>query len=58
MSRLGDAIRRARLGAKLSEKQLGKKCGMAESVIKDIESGRRIVSDEQASRSARSLSPR
>ena len=50
MSRLGDAIRKARVTAKLSEKQLGRKCGMAESVIKDIESGRRIVSDDQAQR--------
>ena len=50
MSRLGDSIRAARLKAKMSEKALGKKCGMAESVIKEIESGRRIVSDEQAQR--------
>ena len=50
MSRLGDAIRKARVAAKLSEKQLGRKCGMAESVIKDIESGLRIVSDDQAQR--------
>ena len=50
MSRLGDSIRAARLKAKMTEKALGKKCGMAESVIKDIESGRRIVSDEQAQR--------
>ena len=50
MSRLGDAIRKARVTAKLSEKQLGRKCGMAESVIKDIESVRRIVSDDQAQR--------
>ncbi len=50
MSRLGDAIRKARIAAKLNEKQLGRKCGMAESVIKDIESGRRIVSDDQAQR--------
>ena len=50
MSRLGDAIRKARLSAKLTEKQLGRKCGMAENVIKDIESGRRIVSDDQAQR--------
>ena len=50
MSRLGDTIRKARVTAKLSEKQLGRKCGMAESVIKDIESGRRIVSDDQAQR--------
>ena len=50
MSRLGDAIRKARLSAKMTEKQLGRKCGMAENVIKDIESGRRIVSDDQAQR--------
>ena len=50
MSRLGDAIHKARLNAKLTEKQLGRKCGMAENVIKDIESGRRIVSDDQAQR--------
>lgn len=50
MSRLGDSIRKARIQAKMTEKALGKKCGMAESVIKDIESGRRIVSDDQAQR--------
>jgi len=50
MSRLGDAIRKARVAKKMTEKQLGRKCGMAESVIKDIESGRRIVSDDQAQR--------
>ena len=50
MSRLGDTIRAARLKAKLSEKALGRKCGLAESYIKDLESGRRIVSDEQAQR--------
>ena len=50
MSRMGDTIRTARLKAKMTEKALGRKCGLAESVIKDIESGRRIVSDEQAQR--------
>ena len=50
MSRLGDTIRAARLKAKLTEKALGKKCGLAESFIKDVESGRRIVSDDQAQR--------
>ena len=50
MSRLGDSIRAARLKAKMTEKALGRKCGMAESVIKEIESGRRIVSDDQAQR--------
>ena len=50
MSRLGDTIRAARLKRKMTEKALGKKCGMAEHVIKDIEAGRRIVSDDQAQR--------
>lgn len=50
MSRLGETIRAARVKAKMSEKALGKKCGMAEGVIKDIELGRRIVTDEQAQR--------
>lgn len=50
MSRLGDTIRKARIEKKWSEKALGKKAGFSESFIKDIESGRRIVSDEQAQR--------
>ena len=50
MSRLGDTIRAARVKARLTEKALGKKCGLAESNIKDIESGKKIVSDEQAQR--------
>ena len=50
MSRLGDAIRKARIAAKMNEKQLGRKCGMAENVIKDIEAGRRIIADDQAQR--------
>ena len=50
MSRLGDTIKSARLKAKMTEKALGKKCGLAESFIKDVESGRKIVSDEQAQR--------
>ena len=50
MSRLGDTIQKARIKAKMTEKALGKKCGLAESFIKDVESGRKIVSDDQAQR--------
>jgi len=50
MSRLGDTIKSARLKARMTEKALGKKCGLAESFIKDVESGRKIVSDDQAQR--------
>ena len=55
MSRLGDTIREARVRAKLTEKALGKKCGLAESYIKDVEAGRKIVSDEQAQRILKAL---
>lgn len=47
MSRLGDNIKKARLEKKMTAKQLGKKCGLAESVILDVEAGTRILSDVQ-----------
>ena len=50
MSRLGDTIRAARVKAGMTEKALGKKCGLAESFIREVEAGRRIVSDDQAKR--------
>ena len=48
MSRLGDNIKKARMEKKMTAKQLGKKCGLAESVILDVEAGTRILSDVQA----------
>ena len=33
MSRLGDTIQKARIKARMTEKALGKKCGLAESFI-------------------------
>jgi transcriptional regulator with XRE-family HTH domain len=50
MSRLGDTIKDAREKAGLTPKALAKKSGVAESYIKDAESGRRVVSDSQAQR--------
>ena len=55
MSRLGDTIRAARVKAGMTEKALGRKCGLAESFIKEVESGRRIVSDDQAKRLLKAL---
>ncbi len=55
MSRLGTTIREARIKAKMPAKALGKKVGVSESVINDIESGRRIVSDDLASRMLKML---
>lgn len=39
MTRLGETIKKARLGAKMTEKALAKKCGVAESFIKEVEAG-------------------
>ena len=55
MSRLGETIRAARLKKGLSPKALGKKCGVAESFINDVEMGTRIVSDDQAQRILKAL---
>ncbi len=50
MSRLGETIKAARLKAGMTPKALGKKCGVAESFINEVEAGRKILSDEQAQR--------
>ena len=50
MSRLGDLIRTERVRAKLTPKQLAKKCGVAESYIVAVEKGTKIIADDQARR--------
>lgn len=50
MSRMGDTIRAARIKYGMTEKQLAKKTGLAESFVKEVESGRKIPSDDQAKR--------
>ena len=50
MGRMGDTIQKNRIKYGMTEKQLAKKTGLAESVIKDFEAGRRIPSDDQARR--------
>lgn len=54
-SRMGEIIREARLKKGMTEKQLAKKVGMAENVIKAIEAGTRIVSDDQSQRIMKAL---
>lgn len=46
MSRIGEKIKVEREHKGLSPKQLGKKCGVSESYILDIESGRRIINEK------------
>ena len=55
MSRLGDLIRTERVRAKLTPKQLAKKCGVAESYIVAVEKGTKIIADDQARRILKSI---
>lgn len=50
MSRLGDLIRTERVRAKMTPKQLAKKCGVAESYLVAVEKGTKIIADDQARR--------
>ena len=55
MSRLGDLIRTERLRAKLTPKQVARKCGVSESYIMAVEAGTRIIADDQARRILKSI---
>lgn len=50
MSRLGDMIRQERLRQGFSPKQLAKKSGVSEKFIQEVESGKRIIADKEATR--------
>ena len=55
MSRLGDLIRMERLRAKLTPKQVAKKCGVSESYLLAVEAGTKIIADDQARRILKSI---
>ena len=55
MSRLGDLIRLERTRQKLTYKQVAHKCGVSEKYLEEVESGRRIIQDDQARRILRSM---
>ncbi len=48
MSTLGDKIKEERLKAKMTEKQLAKKCGLSANYIKDIENNKKIINEKLA----------
>ena len=50
MSRLGDLIRLERTRQNLTFKQVARKCGVSEKFLQDVESGKRIIADDQARR--------
>lgn len=45
MSRIGDKIKAARISKNISLKELGKKCGVSESYLSDVESGKKVIND-------------
>ena len=48
MSTIANKIREERLKAKMTEKQLAKKCGLSANYIKDIESNKKIANEKIA----------
>ncbi|EPY2278398.1 helix-turn-helix domain-containing protein [Clostridium sporogenes] len=55
MSRVSDKIKEARLKKGLTQKQLAKKLGVAESFINEVESGRKIINESLMNRISKVL---
>lgn len=55
MSRIGQEINKLRLQKGLSPKQLARTLGVAESYVLDIESGKKIISDDMIGRVSKAL---
>ncbi len=55
MSRLGDLIRLERTRQGLTAKQVARKCGISDKYLLEVESGKRIIADDQARRILRSM---
>ncbi len=55
MSRLGDLIRLERTRQGLTAKQVARKCGISDKYLMEVESGKRIIADDQARRILRSM---
>lgn len=55
MSRVGEKIKEARLKSGMTQKALGKKLGVAEKFINEVESGRKIVQESFIEKAAKIL---
>lgn len=55
MSRLGDLIHLERTRQGLTAKQVARKCGISDKYLLEVESGKRIIADDQARRILRSM---
>ena len=55
MNRLAEKIKKARIDAKLTEKELAQKCGLTVSYILQIESGKKVINEQIADKILKSL---
>lgn len=55
MSRVGEKIKEARLAANMTQKVLGKKLGVSDKYINDIELGRKVVQESFINRASKVL---
>lgn len=55
MSRVSESLKESRIKQGLTKKQLGKKLGVSENFIEEVESGRRVVNDSLLSRFSKVL---
>ncbi|MDP4144551.1 MAG: helix-turn-helix transcriptional regulator [Bacillota bacterium] len=55
MSRVGEKIKQLRLESGMNQKQLGKKLGVSESFVLEVETGRRVINENLMNRIAKVL---
>jgi len=55
MSRVGEKIKNTRMGIGMSQKQLAKKLGVAESFVNEVEAGRKIINQDLIDRVSKVL---
>lgn len=55
MSRVGDKIKNIRMSTGMSQKQLAKKLGVAESFVKEVETGNKIINQDLVDRISKVL---
>lgn len=55
MSRVGEVVKKVRIELGISQKQLAKKLGVAESFVNEVETGRKVVNESLISRISKVL---
>ncbi len=50
MNLIAEKIRQARMKAGMNEKMLAKRCGLSESYVKHVESGKKVINEQSAQR--------